>query len=61
MSWQEEHECVFRDNEKKVKEEKLGLRQGLGQSATILETKMHGAMWKIQRDDVEPAFKMLSV
>lgn len=46
---------------RRYRKKNSGLRQGCGQSGTILETKMHGAVWKIQRHDVEPAYKKLSM
>ena len=63
LLWKGENESFLRENEKKVNEGKsrAEARAWSVSQPLILKPKMYWALWKIQRDDVGPAFKKLEV
>ena len=63
LLWKGENKSFLRGNEKKVNERKVGTEAGacFVHQALSLKPKMYGALWKIQRDDGDPAFRKLNV
>lgn len=63
LLWKGENESFHRESEKKVKEGKprAEARAWSVSQLLLLEPKRYWALWKIQRDDVGPAFKKLEV
>lgn len=58
MLWRGENESFLRENEKKVNEGKPEVGLSVNQ-LLFLKLKMFWALWRRQKEGVEPAFKKL--